>query len=70
MVCPKCGCTEVVVFDTMPGFDNKIFRRRKCKNCGERLRTVETPDDGSAVFKKEYSDAMRVKNVWKRRDKE
>lgn len=61
MICPKCGSYNVGVIETSPCDNAKLFRRRKCKDCGNRFRTVEITDDGSKDFRKEYSAAMASK---------
>ena len=42
MTCPECGSNNVYVNDTLPGEDNHIYRRRKCRNCGYGFRSMET----------------------------
>lgn len=44
ITCPECGCEKIRVVDTMPDEKRKIFRRRKCTDCGCTFRTVEIID--------------------------
>jgi transcription elongation factor Elf1 len=41
--CPDCGCEhfEVVWVAHKP---RKIIRRKQCRNCGRRIRTIERLD--------------------------
>lgn len=62
MNCPECGGNNLKVMDTMPDSDNRIFRRRKCAECGSKFRTVEIMDDGSDEFRNAYADAQMNKS--------
>ena len=62
MICPKCDSDKVYVRDTMNAQDGKVYRRRYCKVCGTKFRTVEVLDDGSDTFKNGYLDAVETKN--------
>lgn len=42
MICPRCNCEYIRVVDTMPDEEQRIFRRRKCPECGFIFHTVET----------------------------
>ena len=66
MRCPECGGTNIGVNNTMPDNEKRIFRRRKCHDCGAGFRTVEIIDDGSFDFAIGYSEAYRVKKNHKR----
>ena len=42
MLCPKCEKEKLAVIDTVKNQDdNEIYRRRRCKNCGHEVFTVE-----------------------------
>lgn len=62
MICPKCDNDTVYVKDTLNAPDRKIYRRRKCSNCGATFRTVEVIDDGSEEFRKKYVEAIETKS--------
>lgn len=47
MTCPKCA-GETVVRDTSDREDS-VIRKRQCKECGHRFKTVEVDED---FFKK------------------
>lgn len=53
MVCPKCGGKLGVVDNAYDSEGNEIFRRRKCKGCGNITYTVESE------IEYEY-----IRNVW------
>ena len=61
MKCPHCNSDKIGVIDTLGGATNTIYRRRKCKDCGGKFRTVEIIDNGSPVFAKGYSTAAKRK---------
>ena len=62
MNCPECGSPSVYVKDTIPSNDERIFRRRKCFDCGINFRTVEIVDDGTEDFKRGYNKAWLKKH--------
>lgn len=70
MNCPECGFSNYRVMDTINSADGKIYRRRKCLECGELFRTVEVMDDGSEEFKKNYFEAQQAKSSLLRIKKE
>lgn len=39
--CSGCGCRHFHVLYTRPAPGGRIQRRRECRNCGQRLTTVE-----------------------------
>lgn len=41
MNCPKCGSKNVYVIDSRKDDQQRVFRRRKCTDCGEQFRTIE-----------------------------
>ena len=62
MKCPHCNSTNIGVIDTLGGAVNTIYRRRKCKSCGELFRTVEIIDNGqNPSVAKGYAAAMKRK---------
>ena len=61
MKCPKCGSEDIGVTCTIPGGKRSIYRERKCKECGEKFRTVEAVDNGSEAFATGFSRAQRKK---------
>jgi len=38
--CPQCGCRDLIVYKSIPG-EQERGRRRKCRNCGARIGTIE-----------------------------
>ena len=52
MVCPKCGGKTTVIDGTTT--DTKVFRRRKCKVCGELMYTTEINTGKTNEFSFEY----------------
>lgn len=61
MKCPKCSSDNIGVANSLPGDDTRVFRYRKCHDCGHSFRTVETIDDGSFEFAIGYYKAHKVK---------
>jgi hypothetical protein len=44
MRCPKCNLDNDTVYDSRSSYDNRgVWRRRRCKGCGERWTTEELP---------------------------
>ena len=45
--CPECGGTDLAVMQTgkRADFGGSQWRRRRCKDCGERIHTYELPGD-------------------------
>ena len=41
IACPKCGCRHFEVIKTKP-HDGEISRRKQCRNCKQRVTTMET----------------------------
>lgn len=39
--CPKCGCRHLHVIYTRETIQNRLRRRRECRNCGHRITTYE-----------------------------
>ena len=60
MNCPHCKSNQIRVMDTMC-WNDEIYRRRKCYDCGKTFRTKEIHDDGSAEFSTNYYAAMKKK---------
>lgn len=63
MICPSCGSECNYVKETAQGSDGKVYRRRRCSNCDEKFRTVETVISDTDDSRKGYSDAMRNKSA-------
>ena len=61
MKCPECNSEDFGVTNTLYGDRNTIYRLRKCKVCGTKIRTVETIDNGSQEFADGYAAATRRK---------
>lgn len=40
--CPKCGCRHFYTTHTERLKNNRIRRRKICRNCGRRIVTIET----------------------------
>jgi len=50
MNCPKCG-EDTIVTDTKASVRQLfVWRRRKCKVCGDRFTTYEKPREGTSVL--------------------
>ena len=70
MQCPNCNSERTRVKDTMNAPDGKIYRRRKCSDCGQVFRSVEVGDDGTDEFRKKYLEAIESKSsLLERRNK-
>lgn len=41
LICPGCGCRHFYTIDSRPVTENKVRRRRVCRNCGREVRTLE-----------------------------
>ena len=39
--CPACGCRHFTVVYTRPSTQDRVIRRRECRNCRRRISTVE-----------------------------
>lgn len=64
MICPKCKSTSVYVTETAHGLNNEIYRRRWCRDCDTKFRTVETIiDQTDHQSNKEYVNAIRNKST-------
>lgn len=61
MICPKCGCAKIRVVDTLPDEEQRVFRRRKCTDCGFIFHTVETINNDTYAFEKRFTAATRLK---------
>ena len=46
-ICDKCG-TKALVIDSRSDGTTRIYRRRRCPNCGRWWETIET------VYQREY----------------
>jgi len=59
--CPSCGSHRSEVKDSRSYNDNSIYRRRKCKNCGERYTTLEyvAADLPDEMFPQKYKFVPR-----------
>jgi transcriptional regulator NrdR family protein len=56
MVCPSCyGKLEVV--DTVRDSD-KVYRRRKCKACGELVYTLESEVEPDSVYRGTWANLV------------
>jgi transcriptional regulator NrdR family protein len=42
LLCPACGCKHLLVETTYPWTAGQKVRRRKCRNCGRVIETVES----------------------------
>lgn len=69
MTCPNCGSHNAYVMDTLPGFGTEIYRRKMCRDCNSRFRTVEVVDDGSSEFDKGYRDALYKKTSFNKKSR-
>ena len=61
MICPNCGSQNIHVTETYPADPEHIFRRRKCKDCGERFKTAELimADNDPLRYKLYKADLVR-----------
>ncbi len=41
VICPKCKCDSNATIDTRLESDGFRFRKRECKRCGKRWKTIE-----------------------------
>ena len=41
LACRKCGCRHFYVVYTRRALGGKLVRRRECRNCGQRMTTIE-----------------------------
>jgi hypothetical protein len=41
LACRRCGCRHFYVVYTRRASGGRLVRRRECRNCGQRLTTVE-----------------------------
>lgn len=62
MICPYCSSTNIYVSDTAPGSDGKVYRRRHCRDCNARFRTVESCMDDTPVANQGYLEAVKNKS--------
>lgn len=62
MTCPECNSENVYVKDTIPGPGSKVYRRRRCGNCGLIFRTTETVMEDTDEARGEYTEAVRNKS--------
>lgn len=67
MRCSKCGSDNLRVMETFSEFDEEVYRRRKCLDCGEKIFTVEYEVEQNEEFKKIYKEAWRGKHANKHR---
>ena len=44
MTCPKCKCEKIYTYDSRPGLD-LVMRRKKCRDCGYRFKTMEISEE-------------------------
>jgi transcriptional regulator NrdR family protein len=59
--CPKCGARSKVI-DSRPSNDKqKTIRRRECRICKNRFKTIEIPEHELEAIKESLN---KHKNVW------
>lgn len=63
MNCPRCNGQNIGVTDTVPYDVKYIFRRRKCKDCGDIFRTAEFVIDEGDPMRYKYVEADRIKQT-------
>lgn len=68
MNCPKCGAGLYVVHSLSD--ENGVYRRRKCKECGEAVFTTELSTDASKTMYldvyseiRDYYDTLHKKEI-------
>lgn len=61
MKCAKCGSYELWVTNTVRDQYNDVIRRRKCKDCGAPIITIETVTDYKSIYEAtgDYSRKIR-----------
>lgn len=62
MTCPYCSSTNIYVSDTAQGTDGKVYRRRHCRDCNARFRTVESCMENTASANEGYLEAVKNKS--------
>lgn len=67
MVCPKCGVSDMTTTDTLPTLDEFIFRRRKCRACDHRFKTVEVVIKDDDPLKYAFHEADLAKHYGRKR---
>lgn len=41
--CRRCGCRHLLTTNTGPLADGRVRRRKRCRNCGQKIVTIEVP---------------------------
>ena len=67
MVCPKCGVSDMTTTDTLPAFDEYIFRRRRCRACGHKFKTVELVIKDNDPLRYTFCEADLAKHYGRKR---
>ena len=73
MTCPYCSSTNIYVSDTSQGLDGNVYRRRHCRDCNARFRTIESCMEDTATANEGYLEAVKnkssvVKAYYEKRD--
>jgi len=64
MICKRCGSTSVAVIDSRVASEDRIWRRRMCKGCGERWTTWEVRvNDYQRHFTTRAAVSEAVRNI-------
>lgn len=56
-ICPSCNEREIYIIDTNKNKIGHRYRRKECRNCGERFTTYEVPDEY-------YTNYLKTNNSW------
>lgn len=61
MICPRCNSAKIGVVDTVQNDDDReIYRRRKCRNCGKVLYTIEFEAPYDDQFSEDWTKYYRT----------
>lgn len=55
MTCPKCKGKVVSIDSSINNTDNEVYRKKKCRDCGETFYTVEFEVIENDRFKKAWN---------------
>ena len=63
-VCPNCNEREIYIIDTSKNKLGHRYRRKECRNCGERFSTYEIPFEYyEKYFNTDQSDQKKTKRI-------
>lgn len=70
LVCPRCGEDAKVVDNVNNFFDDEVYRKRKCTDCGHIIYTVEREVQISKQFLDRWNKHHRQSYTRKKHKKE